>query len=100
MVSLGPNRLGGPRIKSEDVIIDAGVDDQRVVDRDVAVAGRAATEDVLDDAVGRVAAVPPGQVASHSGPIRSRLAARYSVPPSARSRLAVGVCPRLASQAA
>ena len=45
--------------------VDAGVDDEPVVDGDVAVVGREGAQQVLADVVGHVAPVLPDEVAGH-----------------------------------
>ena len=57
-----PGDLAGGGVEAERVAVIAGVDDEAVVDRDVAVVARVAA-DVLVDVLGQIAPVRPDQVA-------------------------------------
>ena len=57
-----PDQLAGLRVEGEDVLVDAGVDDEVVVDGEVPVGRADAGHDALARVVGEVAAVLPEQV--------------------------------------
>ena len=59
-----PDQLARQGIEREDEVVDAGVDDQAAVDRDVAVV-RGETADQLEDVLRVLAAVLPDEVAGH-----------------------------------
>ena len=58
-----PRHAAGLGVEGEDVIVGAGVDDERAVDGDVPVVLPEGVEDVLADVVGHLAAVLPYEVA-------------------------------------
>ena len=59
-----PGDLAGRNVEAEHVVVVAGVDDEAVVDRDVAVVARVAADEVVD-VLRQIAPVRPLQVAGH-----------------------------------